>query len=208
MSRDSSTSASREIRVFGLVTLSIYEAQVKQGTPPARHRRSGELAHAACVCVSAIDYRRSRYGRQSLETVWMNNCVDPELLDEGGWADGRTDKNITFVLETVDKSPKVYTQLAGFCGWVPEALCNPAQMRTQGGPAFRGSQARIPRDVCVASYEAAREAYEFRGSHTCSCFRLYTILRSRVLLLSCLVCMLGRSCIGVSADTRRGSPVM
>ena len=42
----------------------------------------------------------------------MNNCVDPELLDEGGWADGRTDKNITFVLETVDKSPKVYTQLA------------------------------------------------------------------------------------------------
>ena len=110
--------------------------------------------------------------------------------------------------KTVDKSPKVYTQLAGFCGWVPEALCNPAQMRTQGGPAFRGSQARIPRDVCVASYEAAREAYEFRGSQTCSCFRLYTILRSRVLLLSCLVCMLGRSCIGVSADTRRGSPVM
>ena len=34
----------------------------------------------------------------------MNNCVDPELLDEGGWADGRTDKNITFVLETPVKS--------------------------------------------------------------------------------------------------------
>ena len=28
----------------------------------------------------------------------------------------------------------------GFCGWVPEALCNPAQMRTQDGPAFRGSR--------------------------------------------------------------------
>ena len=28
----------------------------------------------------------------------------------------------------------------GFCGWVPEALCNPAQMRMQDGPAFRGSR--------------------------------------------------------------------
>ena len=45
--------------------------------------------------------------------------------------------------KTVDKSPKVYTQLAGFCGWVPEALCNPAQMRTQDGPAFRGSRPEI-----------------------------------------------------------------
>ena len=31
----------------------------------------------------------------------------------------------------------------GFCDWVPEALYNPAQMRTQmrtqNGPAFRGS---------------------------------------------------------------------
>ena len=31
----------------------------------------------------------------------------------------------------------------GFCGWVPEALCNPAQMRTQDGPAFRGSRPEI-----------------------------------------------------------------
>ena len=28
----------------------------------------------------------------------------------------------------------------GFCGWVPGALCTPAQMRMQDGPAFRGSQ--------------------------------------------------------------------
>ena len=28
----------------------------------------------------------------------------------------------------------------GFCGWVPEALCNPAQMRMPDGPAFRGSR--------------------------------------------------------------------
>ena len=27
----------------------------------------------------------------------------------------------------------------GFCGWVPEALRNPAQMRMPDGPAFRGS---------------------------------------------------------------------
>ena len=27
----------------------------------------------------------------------------------------------------------------GFCGWVPEALCIPAQMRMQDHPAFRGS---------------------------------------------------------------------
>ena len=27
----------------------------------------------------------------------------------------------------------------GFCGWVAEALCNPAQMRTQDGPAFQGA---------------------------------------------------------------------
>ena len=28
----------------------------------------------------------------------------------------------------------------GFCGWVLEALCSPAQMWMQNGPAFRGSQ--------------------------------------------------------------------
>ena len=27
----------------------------------------------------------------------------------------------------------------GFCGWVPEALYNPAQMRMPEGPAFRGA---------------------------------------------------------------------
>ena len=27
----------------------------------------------------------------------------------------------------------------GFCIWVLEASCSPAQMRTQDGPAFRGS---------------------------------------------------------------------
>ena len=27
----------------------------------------------------------------------------------------------------------------GFCGWVPEAISHPAQMRMQDGPAFRGS---------------------------------------------------------------------
>ena len=36
----------------------------------------------------------------------------------------------------------------GFCDWVPEALCNPAQMRTQDGPALgaprMGSQDSIP----------------------------------------------------------------
>ena len=34
----------------------------------------------------------------------------------------------------------VFRVFWGFCGWVLEALCSPAQMRTQDGPAFRGSQ--------------------------------------------------------------------
>ena len=33
----------------------------------------------------------------------------------------------------------VFRVFWGFCGWVLEALCSPAQMRTQDGPAFRGS---------------------------------------------------------------------
>ena len=31
----------------------------------------------------------------------------------------------------------------GFCGWVPEALCKPAQMRMPDGPAFRGSRHNV-----------------------------------------------------------------
>ena len=62
------------------------------------------------------------------------------VVEQESFAFGCSSQLVLRVVLRVFRLPCVFW---GFCRWVLEASCSPAQMRTQDGPAFRGSRKGI-----------------------------------------------------------------